>query len=251
MTRQILGQIQPNRRLRRWMTLSLIPFSWIAGYAVAWAWTLPTTGVVDGVCYTLMLWKSHTDRLAFVAWYLLTFFVGLNLTFIFCYGRILIVIRRQAKVMASHGGIAGSTIAQAQSNKTKAKIVKTMILVSVLYVVLWSPGYCHNFLMNTTTIAKVGDVAFYIVIVMGYLYNCVIDWVFKFLYHPLDGKHVISVSLWFSRLDWRRAPGRPRNKWIDHLRNDSTRPIGELWRRAVERGHGGATTRRPSLATRP
>ena len=34
---------------------------------------------------------------------------------------------------------------------------------------------------------------------------------------------------------WRRAPGRPRNKW---LRNDSTRPTGDLRRRAVDRGHG-------------
>jgi len=49
----------------------------------------------------------------------------------------------------------------------------------------------------------------------------------------------------------RRPPGRPRNKWLDQLRNDSTRPAGELWRRAVDRWHGGATTRRPSPATRP
>ena len=45
---------------------------------------------------------------------------------------------------------------------------------------------------------------------------------------------------------WRRPPGRPRNKWLDQLRNDSTSPTGDLWRRAVDRGHGGATTRRPS-----
>ena len=45
---------------------------------------------------------------------------------------------------------------------------------------------------------------------------------------------------------WRR---RPRNKWLDQLRSDSARPTGELWRRAVDRGHGGATTRRPSPAT--
>ena len=50
---------------------------------------------------------------------------------------------------------------------------------------------------------------------------------------------------------WRRPPGRPQNKWLDQLRNDSTRPIGDLWRRAVDRGHGGATTRRTSPATRP
>ena len=47
-----------------------------------------------------------------------------------------------------------------------------------------------------------------------------------------------------------RPPGRLQNKWLDQLRNDSTRPIGELWSRAVDRGHGGATTRRPSPATR-
>ena len=49
---------------------------------------------------------------------------------------------------------------------------------------------------------------------------------------------------------WRRPPGRPRNNWLDQLRNDSTRPTGDLWRRAVDRGHGGAPTRRPSPATR-
>ena len=47
---------------------------------------------------------------------------------------------------------------------------------------------------------------------------------------------------------WRRPPGRPRNKWLNQLRNDSTRPIGELWRRAVDRGHGDATKLRPLQA---
>jgi len=60
-----------------------------------------------------------------------------------------------------------------------------------------------------------------------------------------------NVSLnWPPGCTWRRLPGRPRNKWLDQLRNDSTRPIGDLWRRAIDRGHGCTTTRRPSLATR-
>jgi len=32
----------------------------------------------------------------------------------------------------------------------------------------------------------------------------------------------INVSL-------NRPPGRPRNKWLDQLRNDSTCPTGDLW----------------------
>jgi len=49
---------------------------------------------------------------------------------------------------------------------------------------------------------------------------------------------------------WRRPPGRPWNKWLDQLRNDSTRPTVDLWRRAVDHGHGDPTTQRPSPATR-
>jgi len=64
----------------------------------------------------------------------------------------------------------------------------------------------------------------------------------------------LHVNISFNRppdRTWRRPPGRPRNKWLDQLRHDSTRPIGELWRRAVDHGHDGATMRRPSPATRP
>jgi len=46
---------------------------------------------------------------------------------------------------------------------------------------------------------------------------------------------------------WRRPPGCPRNKWLDQLRNNSTRLIRDLWRRADDRRHGGATTRWHSL----
>jgi len=34
-----------------------------------------------------------------------------------------------------------------------------------------------------------------------------------------------------------RPPGRPRNKWLDQLRDDSAHSIGDLWRRVVGHGH--------------
>jgi len=37
------------------MIYSLVPFTWLAGYAVAAGVTLHTTAVVNGVCYTLVL----------------------------------------------------------------------------------------------------------------------------------------------------------------------------------------------------
>ena len=43
-------------------------------------------------------------------------------------------------------------------------------------------------------------------------------------------------------------PGRPRERWIDQVRKDNGIPPADLWRRATNRGHRGATLR-PSLAS--
>ena len=113
-----------KKKLRKWMLYSLIPFTWVGGNAVAWSWTVHTTAVVNGVCYTLIFWKSRTDQLAFIIWHISTFYVALFLLFLFCYGRILVTVRRQATVMAGH---AASANAQTQSKQLQLKIVKTMV----------------------------------------------------------------------------------------------------------------------------
>jgi len=43
--------------------------------------------------------------------------------------------------------------------------------------------------------------------------------------------------------DWVRSSSRPRNRWIDQLRQDHQRPPADLWRAAIQRGHTGATLR--------
>jgi len=39
---------------------------------------------------------------------------------------------------------------------------------------------------------------------------------------------------------WRCCPGRPRNRWVDQIRNENNLPPADLWRHAVSRGHRGA-----------
>ena len=43
--------------------------------------------------------------------------------------------------------------------------------------------------------------------------------------------------------DWVHSSGRPRNRWIDQLRQDHQRPPADLWQVAIQRGHTGATLR--------
>jgi len=61
------------------------------------------------------------------------------------------------------------------------------------------------------------------------------------------------VDLSLGRLpgqDWKRHPGRPNNRWVDQVRNDTGNMPSTLWRSAILRGNGTGVTQRPSLATR-
>ena len=42
---------------------------------------------------------------------------------------------------------------------------------------------------------------------------------------------------------WHRRTSRPRNRWVDQIRNENNLPPVNLWRHAVNRGHRGATRR--------
>jgi len=77
-----------QRNLRKWTTYSAAAFAWIGGIVVAVAVTTPTTGVVNGVCYTLVFFPSHAAQTVYGIWYFTSFYVIILLIFIFCYGRI-------------------------------------------------------------------------------------------------------------------------------------------------------------------
>jgi len=53
------------------------------------------------------------------------------------------------------------------------------------------------------------------------------------------------VDLSLGRLpgrDWKRRPGRPNNRWVDQIRNDTGNMPSTLWRSAILRGHGTGVT---------
>jgi len=98
--------------LRTWVMWSTMAFAWIAGVVYNMTVGFLTSAVVDGVCYGYVMWKSQVAAVAHGIWNFTTFLVVVVFIFIFCYGRILFVIRRQASVMASHGN-QGSSATQA------------------------------------------------------------------------------------------------------------------------------------------
>ena len=108
--------------LRKWVKISAAAFAWICGIVYDMALVFSTSDVVDGVCYAYVLWNSRIAAVVHGVWNFTTFVVVVLFIFVFCYGRILVVIRRQARVMAGHSGPGSSTTTQNQSQQIQSNV---------------------------------------------------------------------------------------------------------------------------------
>jgi len=107
------------------------------------------------------------------------------LIFVFCYGRILTVIRRQARVMAGHSAAGSSGTAQVQTNHVQSKVLKTMILVSVLFAITWAPAYVVSLIKNTRTKVTLRRNGFYAALSFGFLYLCSNPFIYATNFDPV------------------------------------------------------------------
>jgi len=173
----------------------LVPFTWICGYTIAGAVTLHTTAVINGACYTLVFWESQEAKMAFGIWFFLSFYVIMVFIFIFCYGRILATMHRQATVIAAHGG---SNTSQTQLKQIQTKIIKTMLLVALLFVVTYTPGFVFTLLLYVYSKFTIREVGFHIIVVLGSLYTCVNPFIYATNFDPVKN---VLVRL----LPWKRS----------------------------------------------
>jgi len=128
---KVVHAVWSKKKLRNWMLYLAMAFAWINSIVFLAATSILTTGVIDGVCYAVLLWESEAALFANSFFYISYFYGIIIIIFIVCYWRILAAVRRQARVMNSHGS---STI-QAQTHQIQTNIIKTMILVSALFAV--------------------------------------------------------------------------------------------------------------------
>ena len=139
---KVVHPVWSRKRLRPWMMYSAVAFAWFVGAVYHTTLMFKTSAVVDGVCYGFVFYKSNVDRAISGVLYISFFYVIILVIFIFCYGRILVSIRRQAGVMAGHSAARSNSVKN-KSNKMQSSVIKTMMLVCMFYAATRLPlnGY--------------------------------------------------------------------------------------------------------------
>jgi len=171
-----------KKKVGKWVLYSAMAFAWISGFANMFSVTLATSDVIDGVCYAYAFWLSPTAHKVYVIWSAVSYYVVLLLIFIFCYWRILVVIRRQASVMAGHGA---SATTQVQSQQIQTNVIKTMVPVCAVYAIADFPlqafGLLHGFAAN---IAR-PEAGYYATLFLSFFYICANPFIYAVKFDPV------------------------------------------------------------------
>jgi len=161
--------------------------SWFVGFVYNTLAVIFTSAVINGNCYSYVIYNSQEDSMSHILFYLIFFYVMILTIFIFCYWRILVAIRRQAKVMASHSAAGPSNASQAQSHKIQSNVIKTMIIVSAFFAIAWMPYNIYCFLVSTQLVASLsfGDGAFYATTILAFTYSCTNPFIYATKFDPV------------------------------------------------------------------
>jgi len=181
---KVVHPVWSKKRLRPVVIYSAMAFAWFVGIITTTPVVFETSRVIRGRCYSFVFFKSKVARMATNIYYSISFYFAIIIIFIFCYGRILVAIRRQASVMAGHSA-NGSSTANAQSNRTESNVIKTMILVSALYVVAWLPTNVYNLLLSLDLLDPLMNSRFYAITAVSFLYISANPFIYATKFNPV------------------------------------------------------------------
>ena len=173
-----------KKKLRKWKIYTAMAFAWVIGFVSNFPVVCASSDVVDGVCYGYAMWQSRLDQMAYSIWYYVAYHFGMILIIIFCYWRILVVVRRQARVMAGHSA-AGSSTGQAQTRRIQINIIKTLILVSALFITSDFPMNTLYLIMTINANISLLDSGYYAALFFSFLYFCANPFVYAIKFEPV------------------------------------------------------------------
>jgi len=166
---KVVHPVCSRNRLRKWMIYLAMATAWIISFLSNVVVAFPTSGVIDGVCYAYTIWKNKAVNVFYYVWNFLSFYAVILFIFVFCYGRILVVVRRLRRVTAGHAP-DGSSAAQNQLNEIQSNVTKTMTFVSACYAISWLPAYVHFLMLTLHPQPLAFDGVYYANVLLAYSY---------------------------------------------------------------------------------
>ena len=111
-----------------------------------------TSAVVSGQCIAVAFFPSAASMIGYGVAYFFFLFFGPLILFVYCYGHIVFIIRKQVKVHSVQAPAQGLPVptnsAQKNAARSQMNVIKVMIIVNVFFVLCWMPNQVYYILLN-------------------------------------------------------------------------------------------------------
>jgi hypothetical protein len=194
---KIVHPIWHKRNFKSWMIYSAAVVPWATGIFLNQFVTSWSTTVVDGQCLWGMVWINDSDRYGLpLSIFIITFVLPFT-SFLFCYSSIIFVVRRQAKIAASQRVNNPFTSVASNTHDTRLQInaVKTMIIISVAFVICWLPSDMYSVISLVFTETNPLTVVYYPTIFAGFLNICMNPFIYALKYDVVRSRLVKLLGL--------------------------------------------------------
>ena len=114
---QIVHPIQHRLHWRKSTLYAAVVLPWMSCFLITLPFLIPTVGIDGGYCRTMTYWPSPTYAVAYSIFSFCVYFVFPYITFIFCYSRIIWIVRRSS---AKTGQINRRTVNQLGATKDQS-----------------------------------------------------------------------------------------------------------------------------------
>ena len=179
---KIVYPVWSKNKLKIWMIYSAMAFAWIISVIAFVGERFPHSIVINGVCLAFVTLNNYPAMVTIIIYKYLAYYVIPIFIFVFCYWRILLVVRRQARVMAGHSA-AASSAAQAPSNQIQTNVIKTMILVCALFTISWTPINVCGAIAYIYQVES--EVMYYVTTFIAFSYLCTNPFVYATKFNPV------------------------------------------------------------------
>jgi hypothetical protein len=151
---------------------------------------------MDGQCVPYVHWISDQAAYIYGIWYFVYFFLIPLSIFTYCYGRILAVVRRQARAINVDRGTTLNTwpaVSNVASHRAQVNVIKTLLNVTILFVICWLPNNIYYLL---TVIASLWNLQIYLVtIFFAFLSICLNPFIYAGQYNLVKSR----LSSWLQK----------------------------------------------------
>ena len=128
-----------QRYYRNWITYVLIILAWIIGVLINIPADFMTIDFSNGICNPYSKWpSSQASTMYTVGLFILNYTIPM-LVFIVCYARILTFMRTSAGFFSNSTNLTNPSLTNMHL-KSQVTLIKTMVLITVVFGLLWSPN---------------------------------------------------------------------------------------------------------------